>query len=482
MGLRGPLHIAAMRRPSVGWALLVGLLLGVHVNYAGCAALGAAAPVQAADHDHSHGAEVAAAAASASPDSELDAHAHRAAHDGAAHQDVAAAPSAEPHSTSEAAVAGTDAAHAHEDETAVSAEATAHDDHAHDEGGAHDDHANDEGGAHDDGHSHGVGILDFAAVAAELGSVDAARAEVCSQAALEDYDLGLHIGAIFILLGVSAAGALLPVALHISSKSSRVLACIKMGTFFGEPPRPRPAGSCLHPGAPIPCHLPTSSTRPPPPPGFGTILSTAFIHMLLPAAQNLSSPCLPASWNEAYEAWAYLFVVISITLMQLVDYLIEGAYQRYLERRGGQPHVEACHEQAHDHDKHTHHAAVVGAIVSLHGSHSPERERDHDSHASQASGPPEDVEAAHGDDGELAEDGGEAAGGRRTASECGKSRAPVSSALAEWVAHPRVWLPTHLCPPTPPPTPPLPPPTQARAPCTARAAPRSSSTGTTRLR
>jgi hypothetical protein len=76
----------------------------------------------------------------------------------------------------------------------------------------------------------------------------------------------------------------------------------------------------------------------PPVPGFGTILSTAFIHMLLPAAADLSSPCLPESWLDAYEAWAYLFVVLTIVLMQLVDYLVEGAYRQYLaRRRGGAP-------------------------------------------------------------------------------------------------------------------------------------------------
>jgi hypothetical protein len=91
--------------------------------------------------------------------------------------------------------------------------------------------------------------------------------------------------------------------------------------------------------------------------------------MLLPAEKNLSNPCLGESWNEAYEAWAYLFVTLSIVFMQLIDYLVEGAYQRYLERRGGvQPHSAACHEQAHDHDEHTHHAAVVGAITSMHSS------------------------------------------------------------------------------------------------------------------
>lgn len=62
---------------------------------------------------------------------------------------------------------------------------------------------------------------------------------------------------------------------------------------------------------------PSPHPTPHPHPGFGTILATAFIHMLLPAAQNLSSPCLPESWNERYEAWAYLFVVLSIVFMQV---------------------------------------------------------------------------------------------------------------------------------------------------------------------
>ncbi|KAI7846040.1 hypothetical protein COHA_000407 [Chlorella ohadii] len=225
-----------------------------------------------------------------------------------------------------------------ENGTAVTAAAAAADDHAHEEEG-HDhaaeataagtdahDHAGEEGGSHA-GHSHGISVTDYCAALAE-------GIDPCAYTELENYNLGLHIGSVFILLGVSLAGALLPVLLHISSKSSLVLTCVKMGTYFG----------------------------------FGTILSTAFIHMLLPAAQNLSSPCLSEGWNEAYEAWAYMFVTVAIVFMQLIDYLIEGAYQRYLEKRGSQPHTAACHEQAHGMDEHNHHAAVVGAIASMHTS------------------------------------------------------------------------------------------------------------------
>ena len=53
------------------------------------------------------------------------------------------------------------------------------------------------------------------------------------------------------------------------------------------------------------------------------MLATALIHMLLPAAAALQSPCLPASWTERYEAWAYLFVMLAVLLMHLFDYLIK---------------------------------------------------------------------------------------------------------------------------------------------------------------
>lgn len=68
----------------------------------------------------------------------------------------------------------------------------------------------------------------------QTGEALANGEDPCAAAELTDYNLGLHIGSIFILLGVSMAGSLLPVLLHISSRSSAVLAGVKMGTYFGE--------------------------------------------------------------------------------------------------------------------------------------------------------------------------------------------------------------------------------------------------------
>lgn len=109
------------------------------------------------------------------------------------------------------------------------------------------------------------------------------------------YDLGLHVAAIGIMLAVSLAGALAPVALRLSSSGARVGVATKLGTFFG----------------------------------FGTILATALIHMLPPAAESLSSPCLPPFFRGGYNAWANLFVMLAMMGMHLIDYLITVSQGRW---------------------------------------------------------------------------------------------------------------------------------------------------------
>ena len=85
--------------------------------------------------------------------------------------------------------------------------------------------------------------------------------------------------------------------------------------------------------------------------GFGTIIATAFIHMLPPANEQLSSPCLPASWNDAYGAWAFLFTLLAVLAMQLLDYLIEGYFIKFSE-------AEASAASA----------LPTGTVVSIHSS------------------------------------------------------------------------------------------------------------------
>jgi zinc transporter 1/2/3 len=54
--------------------------------------------------------------------------------------------------------------------------------------------------------------------------------------------------------------------------------------------------------------------------GSGVLLSTGFIHLLLPAQENLSSPCLSETWLNGYPSWAFLFCVITIAILQILDF------------------------------------------------------------------------------------------------------------------------------------------------------------------
>lgn len=199
------------------------------------------------------------------------------------------------------------------------AKAAAGADHAQEHGEEHaheDEHAHGEEHAHEEeGHSHGLTDADYAAATAR-------GEDPCASEELVNYDLPLHIASVFILLGVSLLGSLGPVAIRLSAAASPAAAtAIRLGSYFG----------------------------------FGTMLSTAVIHMMLPAVAALTHPCLPHTWTDSYEAWAYLFVTLSILLMHLVDFIIKG----YCRRHGAASHAEGgCG------------AAVVGAIVAadLHSS------------------------------------------------------------------------------------------------------------------
>ena len=109
----------------------------------------------------------------------------------------------------------------------------------------------------------------------------------CELAVPEEYDMGLAIGSIFILFFASLLGAAIPTALSFSSrpwlaKSVKTLAYA----------------------------------------GAGVLLATGFMHLLLPAQAALTSECLSESFLDAFPSWAFLFCVISIAVMQVVDYFI----------------------------------------------------------------------------------------------------------------------------------------------------------------
>jgi zinc transporter ZupT len=49
--------------------------------------------------------------------------------------------------------------------------------------------------------------------------------------------------------------------------------------------------------------------------------------MLLSAEENLSNPCLSESWRNTYPTWGMLFAVITIVLLQVLDYILSVALE-----------------------------------------------------------------------------------------------------------------------------------------------------------
>ncbi|TMW64332.1 hypothetical protein Poli38472_012954 [Pythium oligandrum] len=107
----------------------------------------------------------------------------------------------------------------------------------------------------------------------------------CADLASEDeYNLGLHIGAIFILFAVSTAGTALPVL----SKKVPMLAAKSMVMqwlmVFG----------------------------------FGVVIATGFIHMMNEGIEMLSNPCL-GEVVENYESLGMVIVLGTIVVMHLIE-------------------------------------------------------------------------------------------------------------------------------------------------------------------
>lgn len=113
-------------------------------------------------------------------------------------------------------------------------------------------------------------------------------ADPCAFASVDNFALGLHIGAVFIILVASALGCALPILASHLPKSD-------MQTFIIV------CGKCA---------------------GTGVILAVSLIHMLVPAHEALTSPCVPPEFQADYP-FAFMFCIIGITLMHLLEFLMK---------------------------------------------------------------------------------------------------------------------------------------------------------------
>ena len=117
----------------------------------------------------------------------------------------------------------------------------------------------------------------------------AAASDPCTILLPPDWTLGLHVTAVFVVLIASSLGAGVPLL-------------AKYHPGFDLDPYYIMLGKCM---------------------GIGVVISCGLVHMLQPASQSLTSPCLPWEFNTDYNAYAFLYCVLAILAMHFIDFSME---------------------------------------------------------------------------------------------------------------------------------------------------------------
>ena len=81
--------------------------------------------------------------------------------------------------------------------------------------------------------------------------------------------------------------------------------------------------------------------------GSGVMLSTAFVHLLLPAQEALRSPCLPRRWLDAYPEAALLIALATVALAMVAEFFFEAAVLSRRGRRQQQQQQQRRRRQQH---------------------------------------------------------------------------------------------------------------------------------------
>ncbi|KDQ19003.1 hypothetical protein BOTBODRAFT_28478 [Botryobasidium botryosum FD-172 SS1] len=141
----------------------------------------------------------------------------------------------------------------------------------------------------------------------------------CGAAHNEETHFNLRVGAIFILLVTSGAGSLFPVLAARSKLLNVPVAIFEFAKYFGS----------------------------------GVIIATAFIHLLAPAFEALTSPCLTGVW-QTYP-WAPAISMMSVFAIFFVELAAFRWGSSRLQKVGG------VHYDHHGHEQH------AGATHAAHG-------------------------------------------------------------------------------------------------------------------
>ncbi|GAA5925512.1 uncharacterized protein JCM15063_005045 [Sporobolomyces koalae] len=144
-------------------------------------------------------------------------------------------------------------------------------------------------------------VFAASAIASPFQSAPETDTPTCGNESEYNGRLGLRVAAIFIILVTSAVGTLFPVLTRRSKMplSDKVYLAFKM---FGS----------------------------------GVLVATAFIHLLAPAFEALTSPCLKGTWTD-YD-WAPALSMAAVLSIWIVELVAHRWGRSYLKRRGLKSH------------------------------------------------------------------------------------------------------------------------------------------------
>ena len=163
---------------------------------------------------------------------------------------------------------------------------------------------------------------------------------VCVGAKGEVDNMGVRVGAILIIFASSAFFTLLPIVTRRIPKLAVPGVVYDFCKYFGS----------------------------------GVIIATGFIHLLQPADEELSQPCLIPAFSENYPM-AYAFALISMMLVFISEFFAYRLGSRMLSKRLGSivHHHASGHLDAHEEDRHQHereelrHAETEEALAPVDG-------------------------------------------------------------------------------------------------------------------
>lgn len=126
-----------------------------------------------------------------------------------------------------------------------------------------------------------------------------------------NYSVPLHVGSIFVVLGSSLLGVLIPII-------AKFIPFISKRPFLFVVAK-------------------SAST--------GVLLSVSFIHLLGDAETTFQEPCMGIKFMNEYPAWATLFAVLAVVVMHFIDFeladLAQGMLLKKQARREGMLHPTA---------------------------------------------------------------------------------------------------------------------------------------------